>query len=109
MPAIGKYRNHYLFIYKVAPIVLHRSNTPEHERYLDQGDAGGKVQLVKEQLTEEDAGKHQPVAQRGQAMIGPYVCCHGVIGWHHQAEKDFQQQIGLSHSGVKPCLSVKPS
>ena len=61
--------DHYLFINKVAPIVLHRSNTPEHERYLDQGDARRKVQLVKEQLTEEDAGKHQPVTQRCQAVI----------------------------------------
>ena len=55
----------YLFIDEAATIVLHRRDTPKHEPYLDDGDAGRQVKLVHEQFTEEDARKYQPISQGG--------------------------------------------
>ena len=55
----------YLLIYEAAAIILDRRDTPKHEPYLDDGDAGRQVELVHEQLTEEDARKYQPISQGG--------------------------------------------
>ena len=44
-------------------IVLNRSNKPEHDDELDEGEGGGEVELIHEQLGEEDEGQHQPVSE----------------------------------------------
>ena len=59
-------------------IVLNRSNKPEHDDELDEGEGGGEVELIHEQLGEEDEGQHQPVSEEVDHHDIVYISCTGV-------------------------------
>ena len=91
----------YLLIQEVTSIVVHWRYKPEHDGQLHQGETGGEVQLVQEELREEDEGEEGPVPHQGEgAVAGCLLEC--LVRGHHQAEQHLQQEVGLSHPHYQP-------
>ena len=90
-----------LVINKTAAVVLHRSDTPEHESNLDDGDTWWEVQLIHKELTEENKREDKPVAEGGEGVAVTDVGRHGMIGRNYEADENFEEEIGLSHCRVK--------
>ena len=61
----------------MAAVVLPGRHAPEHEGQLEEGEGGGEVELVQEQLAQEHEGEHQPVPAELVSLLNVRACNEG--------------------------------
>ena len=107
----------YIFPDKESPIVVNWKDAPGQEEDLEHGAAGRERErdLVQEQLSQEDQGKNQPVAEGGQTRTRTFrwrsvgiiivnivnvtqLGLDCVVSRHDEAEDELDHEVGLSHS-----------